>query len=896
MPKTTQRSRPSPARAAAHDLAGLAAIHAYFAHRGWVPWDFQHRTWDAFVQGHSGLLTVATGAGKTFAATLGPIAAIIDRVANQRSTTAHPAPPPAAPWLIYLSPLKSVARDVEHALREPLVWIAASPAIVGSRTAAAARAIRIESRTGDTTSAARARQKARMPEVLVTTPESLCLLLSREDAPASLSGLLAVVVDEWHELISSKRGTQVELALATLRRFAPSLTTWGMSATIANLDHACAALVGLDAPGGQPRPHRIITGDMDRPVTIDSVLPRDPRTLPWAGHLGLSMLPAVLAELDPATPTIVFTNTRSQAERWFSAIMAARPELESVSALHHGSLDRDDRATIEAGLKRGTIRIVVATSSLDLGVDFDPIERVIQIGSPKGVSRLIQRAGRASHRPRAACRISCVPTHALELIEIAAARDGAHRGMIEARESPAKPLDVLAQHIVTRALGGGFRPDDLFSEVRTSLAFRDLTHTEFNWALALVREGGGTLKAYAEYHKVHPDDDGVYRGTQGRIATLHRLNIGTIVGDSTLDIRYLSGKSLGRIEEGFVAHLREGQRFTFAGRVLRFVRLHDLVCYVRADSGSAALTPIWSGTRLPISESLAQSIRETLHRAALEPSWCPEITAAAPLLDVQRRESLIPAAHETLVEICATREGTHLFLFPFEGRLVNAGLGALLALRLTRRAKATLTIAANDYGVEILCPEPFDFASYLAAPESFFTRDNLAADALASANLSQLAKLQFREIARVSGLVFQSYPGAHKSGKQVQASSSLIFDVLRDFDPGHLLLEQARREVLDRHFEHGRLGRTLDRLAATTLRIINVPRPTPLSFPLVIERQSARLTSETIGDRVRRMREQWEADTATAQPSSTRTADSPPSDPPRSTRRPKPSARQARTT
>jgi len=837
---------PSGVRDPRDQRSGRELAEAFFASKGWQPWPFQNAAWDAFAAGHSGLITVATGAGKTFAATMGPFAAMVDRLRAAQlpihaTNNATPRALHSTPWMIYISPLKSVARDIEKAILEPISWASLN--------------LRVESRTGDTRQSLRAKQKIRLPEVLITTPESLCLLLTRADARETFAGLISVIVDEWHELLASKRGSQVELALARLRAFAPSMRVWGMSATIANVNDAALALVGVSSQ--QSKAPVIITGDMDRPLTIDSILPADPRTLPWAGHLGLAMLPSVLAELDPNFPTILFTNTRSQAERWYGALMASRPDLEPITALHHGSLDRDERERVEHGLKTGTIRIVVATSSLDLGVDYDPIERVIQIGSPKGIGRLLQRAGRASHRPRAACRISCVPTHALELIEIAAARDAALAGRIEPRFAPDKPLDVLAQHMVTCAIGGGFTADDLYREVTTAHAYRTLTREEFNWSLALVREGGGTLKAYAEYHKITLDSTNIYRGVSQRLAMLHRLNIGTITADSTLSICYLSGKSLGRIEEGFVSHLHEGERFVFAGKVLRFVMLRDLVCYVRAATGTTSLTPIWSGTRLPISESLASAIRDTLELAAIGSRNCPELVAADALLRVQLRESIIPRADETLAELCTTREGSHLFLFPFEGRLVNAGLGALLALRLTRKIKASFAIAANDYGVEILCPEPFDFVPHLTP--AIFSRDNLALDAVESANLSQLAKLQFREIARVAGLVFQSYPGAAKSGRQLQASSSLIFDVLADYDPANMLLEQAKREVLERHFEQGRLARTLERLANNPLHIIHIARPTPLSFPLMIERQSAKLSSESILDRVQRMRTQWES-------------------------------------
>ncbi len=743
--------------------------------------------------------------------------------------------------MLYVSPLRAVTRDVELALKAPIEALGLP--------------YTVETRTGDTKASVRARQKDRLPTVLITTPESLCLLLTREDAAEKLGSLAAVILDEWHELLTSKRGSQTELALARLRRFSPGLMTWAMSATIANMEEAAGSAGGVSS-SGDAAPMRIVRGEMHRPIVIDTLFPADPDRLPWAGHLGLSMLPDVAGALDPSVPSILFTNTRSQAERWYHALCVVRPEWQGVMALHHGSLDREEREKVERGLKSGDVRIVVATSSLDLGVDFSHIERVFQIGSCKGIARLLQRAGRAAHRPNASARITCVPTHALELIEIAAARTAVMHGRIEPRRTPDKPLDVLAQHMVTCALGGGFEPDELYNEVRTAWSFRGLSRREFDWALALVREGGGTLAAYPEYHRVVPDATGRHRVVSPRIAMLHRLNVGTITADTTLEIRYLSGKGLGRIEENFVAHLREGERFVFAGKVLRFVMLQNLVAYVRPASGSTTHTPLWAGTRLPISESLAEEFRAALQRCGSGEPDCEELRAAGPLARIQRRESVIPAGDELLIEVCRTREGTHLFVFPFEGRLVHGGLAAVLALRLSRLHKATYAISANDYGFEIVTADDVPVEK-LWSPE-LLSAENLAKDAIESMNMSQLARLQFREIARISGLVIQNYPGAHKSGKQLQASSSLVYDVLAEFDPEHLLLHQARREVLDRHFEHSRLARTVERIARCRHRLVVLRMPSPLSFPLLIERLAAKVSSETILERLKRMRAEWE--------------------------------------
>lgn len=834
-------------------LTGLEQVEAWFASRGWTPWSFQREAWAAFGGGASGLIEVATGAGKTYAAYMGPLAAMIDDCERGGGRSL------AGVRVLYVTPLRAVTRDIEKALLLPILEMGL--------------ALTVEGRTGDTSAATRARQRDRLPNVLVTTPESLSLLLTREKAREMLATLCCVIVDEWHELLCSKRGTQVELALARLRRWAPGVRTWAMSATLPNREMALGAAVGVGAWGveleeepagtaGLPKavlPKAVVvTGEMHRPIVIESVLPGEDSRLPWAGHLGLSMLPDVVASLDVEVPTIIFTNTRSQSERWFHAIQVLRPEWSAVMALHHGSIERDERERVESGLKDGSLRLVIATSSLDLGVDFSPVERVYQIGSPKGIARIAQRAGRASHRPNVACRILCVPTHALELFEIDAARRALLAGEVEARFTPDKPLDVLAQHLVTCALGGGFVADELFEEVRTAWSYRALTRQEFDWALALVERGGGTLSAYPEFCRVRAQG-GLYRVVGARVAQLHRLNVGTIVGDASVDIRYMSGPSLGRIDEGFIAHLKENERFVFAGKVVRFAMFKDLVAYVRPAKGSTLNTVLWPGTRLPISESLAEAIRGSLEHAARGVLDSPELQAAGALVATQLRCSAIPRADQTLMEIAATRDGEHLFVFPFEGRLVHAGIAAVVAMRMARIVKATFATAVNDYGLEILGPKGLGMAELVSQHSAaLFSPEQLASDAVESLNMSQLAKSQFREVARVAGLVFENGPGSRKSARHVSASSSLLFDVLTEFDPENLLLLQARREVLEKHFEQGRLARTMMRVAGSEMLIVRTERLTPLAFPLVVERQSATLSSETIADQVRRMRAEWE--------------------------------------
>ena len=556
----TCRDRYAPSALARH------LLDPWFASLGWTPRPFQRQTWDAYAAGESGLIHVPTGAGKTYAAYGGPLA---DLIAEARSEGKV-----AGPRVLYVTPLRAVSRDIAKAMRAPLADLGLLD-----------EAVTVETRTGDTSTAVRARQKQRLPNVLITTPESLTLLLTRPETAKGFAGLRAVIVDEWHELLASKRGTQTELALARLRRLAPAVRTWALSATLRNLDEAAAAAVG-----GQDTP-TVISAEIERPVIIESVLPAEGDPFPWAGHLGLAQLPGVLDAIEtddqgqPVHSTLIFVNTRSQAERWHHALHAAKPDWARVLALHHGSIDRAERERVEQGLKEGTIKLVVATSSLDLGVDFAPVECVMQIGSPKGIARLMQRAGRASHRPGAPCRIVCVPTHALEMVEVAAVRRAIEAGQIEPRSGESKPLDVLAQHMVSMALGGGFDPDELYAEVVTTRAYRDLTRDEFDWALDLVTRGGETLKAYPEYRKVLPNDEGKLSVPDRRVAQLHRLNVGTITGDATMDLRFLNGKRIGSIEENFINNLREGQKFVFAGRTLAFRFTKDLTAYVRPGDG-----------------------------------------------------------------------------------------------------------------------------------------------------------------------------------------------------------------------------------------------------------------------------------------------------------------------
>jgi ATP-dependent Lhr-like helicase len=735
--------------------------------------------------------------------------------------------------VLWITPLRALAGDTANALRQPvdqmgLPWT-------------------IETRTGDTTPGARARQSRKLPSALVTTPESLSLLLSGSDASEKFADLRLVVVDEWHELMGTKRGVQTELGLSRLRGICPGLRTWGLSATIGNLDDARRSLLGRSPD----TPSRIVRGEEPKVTVVDSLIPPVIERFPWAGHLGTQMVSQVVSAIEEGETSIVFTNTRSQTEIWYQAILAQRPEWAGTIALHHGSLERKTRDWVEEGLRTARLRCVVATSSLDLGVDFSPVDRVLQVGSPKGIARLLQRAGRSGHRPGAPSRVTCVPTHSLELIEVAAARDGMEAGAIESRYPVARPLDVLAQHVVTIAVGEGFDPDELLAEVRSTDSYGDLPDDEWEWVLSFVSDGGTALKGYPEYSKVVRDDRGRWMVADRTIARRHRMSIGTIVSDANIVVQYLRGRRLGSVEESFIARLTQGDRFVFAGTPLEFVRVRDMVAWVRRAPNGSGVIPRWMGSRLPLSGELAAALRVRLGEAAAGEFRGPEMKAIKPILDVQARWSRIPAPDELLIERVKTREGHHIFFFPFEGRLVHEGLAALFAWRISRISPITFSMSSNDYGFELLSPDEAPLDEALAA--GLLDPENLVDDIPASLNATEMARRQFREIARVAGLVFPGFPRSGKSARQLQASSGLFFDVFQRHDAGNMLLTQAHREVLERQLERTRLGRTLQRLSESRVVVTAPKRTPPLAFPLLVDRTRERLSSEKLADRVRRM-------------------------------------------
>lgn len=830
-------------------------IGAYFASRGWEPFDFQRDAWAAYQRGQSGLIHAPTGQGKTLAAWLGPVIERLGEGAGERPRRGRARREDADPLrVLWITPLKALASDTLDALES------------------SARALgvpwSVEKRTGDTSGTLKKKQRERLPTALVTTPESVSLLLSYPEARTMFAGLRCVVVDEWHELLGTKRGVQTELALARLRAFNPGLRVWGVSATIGNLDEAKDVLLGDRAGSGV-----VVRGKADKSVEIRTIVPADIERFPWAGHLGVRSVEEVAraiesvgreragADGEPEGATLLFTNTRWQAEVWFRRLMEEAPDLLGRIALHHGSLDRKIRDRVEEMLAGGRLRCVVCTSSLDLGVDFSPVEQVVQLGSPKGVARLLQRAGRSGHRPGARSVALCVPTHAFELVEFAAAREAAKAGTLEAREPVRRPMDVLVQHLVTVACGGGFLEDELLEEVRGTFAFRELSREQWTWALDFVRRGGPALKAYPEYAKIGPGPDGRYLPVSDRAARQHRMTIGTITGEVSMTVKYMSGKTLGTVEESFLAKLPVGGRFLFAGKTLELLRVRELTAFVRQVKAKSGLAPRWNGGRFPLSSRLAAAVKQQLERASHGEYEGEEMQAVRPLLELQKHWSRLPTPGILLVERCrlwaAGPRGTRLptdayFLYPFEGRLVHEGLGALLAYRIARLVPTTVTTTVSDYGVCLQASGELDLG-----PEEWRTlldAGGLVDDLAACLNTTELARRQFRDVARIAGLIVPGFPGARKPLRQVQASTEMFFQVLEDFDPENLLLDQARREVLEAQLEVGRLRGALERAGGLELVIQPIERLTPMAFPIWAETLRAlQVSSEKWSEMVAKM-------------------------------------------
>jgi ATP-dependent helicase Lhr and Lhr-like helicase len=810
----------------------------WFTSNGWTPFDFQKEMWELYLKGYSGLLNAPTGSGKTYALWLPVVMDWLDKHPHDYKKKKH-----NKLQLLWITPLKALSKDIQKALNRTVTdleipW-------------------NIAVRTGDTSTAKKLQQKTKIPEVLITTPESLHVMLAQKEYANLFSNLTTVVVDEWHELLGSKRGVQVELGLSRLKALKKDLKIWGISATIGNLDEAMEVLLGCDA---NKRKSKIVKAELDKKIEIESVLPDEVEKFPWTGHLGIKLLPKIIPIIDASKTTLIFTNVRSQCEIWFQRLIDYHPELAGVIALHHGSIDRKIRDWVESALHREKLKVVVCTSSLDLGVDFRPVETVIQIGSPKGVARFLQRAGRSGHQPGAVSKIYFVPTHSLELVEAAALKQAIKDKQFENRDPYIKPYDVLIQYLVTLAVSDGFEPVKTFHEVKTTFAYESLTESEWQWIINFIHSGGKSLSSYDEYNKV-VKEDGVYKVMDRRKAIRHKMGIGTIVSDATISVKLLTGKNLGSVEEGFLTRLKKGEVFSFAGRTLELLYLRGMTAYVRKAKSRNAIVPSWLGGRMPLSSQLSQYLRIKIDESGKGISDDIEIKEIQPIINLQNRWSKVPAENELLIEKIKTREGYHLFIYPFEGRLVHEGMGALIAYRLAKYMPITFTIAMNDYGFELLSDKDFDIEYALS--HGLLSDENLTNDIQASINSIEMAKRKFREIARVAGLIFQGYPGSYKTNRNIQASSELLFDVFSRYEPDNLLLKQAYEEMLYFQLEEARLRRALDRINSQKILLTYPKRPTPFAFPILVDSMREKLSTEKLSARVLKMQlqlEKWASD------------------------------------
>lgn len=852
------------------ETKGYKVIIEWLAQKSFHPFLFQEQTWQHILNNESGLVNAPTGCGKTFSVFLGAVIKHLnDRVDGKKVQRGL--------QLLWITPLRALAKDIGRAMDEVIVELQL-PWRVGIRN-------------GDTPLAERERQKKQMPEVLIITPESLHLLMAQKGNAELFRSLQIIAVDEWHELLGSKRGVQVELAISRIvgtkkslvnseevnssenkKQLQPEtthsrllttdygLSVWGISATIGNLDEAKDVLMSpLQKPGV------IVKANMDKRIEVESIFPDEIEKYPWAGHLGIKLAHKLIPIIEKSRTTLIFINTRGMSETWYQTLLNICPDLAGSIALHHGSVDMELRIWVEENLHSGKLKAVVCTASLDLGVDFRPVETVVQVGSPKGVARFLQRGGRSGHNPDAISKIYFLPTHSLELAEAAALKKAISEGIIESRRPMLLCFDVLIQFLNTLAVSDGFLPGEIFEEIRSTYCYRDLSQEEWEQVVHFISSGGKALQQYDDYKKIEIEN-GLYKIKSRRMAMRHRLHIGTIVSEAMMKVRFIQGGYVGVIEEWFISRLQHGDVFTLAGRNLEFVMIKELTAYVRKSNSKKSIVPSWQGGRMPLSANLGKILRETFDRISetripiairTKPETEePELEALEPLFELQKQLSHVPKRNELLIEHIETDDGFHLFVYPFEGRLVHEAMAAILAWRISRIRPITFSFAMNDYGFELLSDQPIPIDD--TNVYDLFSPENLLADIQRSVNSTEMARRKFRDIAVIGGLIFQGYPGEQKKARHLQASASLLFNVFSEYEPGNLLLRQSYQEVLDQQMEEARLRDMLERIQRSKIIITFPQQLTPFCFPVKVDSMREDLSSEKLEDRVRRIQLQLE--------------------------------------
>ncbi len=809
----------------------------WFEDNGWKPFKFQKDTWTAYLQKKNGLLNAPTGSGKTYALWV-PI--LLDYIKkNPDYKTNHKKGLKA----IWITPLRALSVEIEQAANRFTEGMG-TPFTVGIRT-------------GDTSQKERAAQKRSMPDLLITTPESLQLLLASKNYDKTFKDLQAIVIDEWHELLGTKRGVQVELGLSRLKSISKDLRIWGISATIGNLQQAREVLLG---PGSEALENSVmIKANLKKKIEVRSIIPQKMEKFPWRGHLGLHLLDEVVPIIKESRTTLLFTNTRSQCEIWFQKLLHKYPEFAGDVAMHHGSINKETRLWVEQAIRNESLKAVVCTSSLDLGVDFAPVETIVQIGGPKGVARFLQRAGRSGHQPGKLSLIYFLPTHAIELIEASALKKAVEKKAVEDRVPYLMSYDVLIQYLNTLAVSNGFYPEEIFPEIASTFCFQGISEDEWTWILNFITKGSQSLQAYDEYKKVEVEEDGKFKINNRGVAMRHRLQIGTIVSDAMLSVKYIKGGYIGTMEEWFISKLKPGDVFTFAGRNLELVRIKNMQVLVKKSSKKTAKVPSWMGGRMTFSAQMSELLREELYTAATlrdGEKRSKELMALQPIFQRQQKDSIIPKSDEFLIETFKTREGYHAIFYPFEGRFVHEALGSLLAYRISLLSPISFSIAFNDYGFELLSDQEIDMQQVL--DNNLFSSEFLMDDLYKSLNATEMARRKFRDIAVITGLVFTGYPNKLVKSKHLQSNSQLLFSVFRDYEKDNLLYQQAFRETFEHQLEEGRLRMALDRIDDQEIVWKQCAKPTPFSFPIITDRLREKLSSEKIEDRIRRMLKQLE--------------------------------------
>ena len=798
---------------------GLKIIKNWMAQKDFAPFTFQLETWEKFYKNYSGMVVAPTGFGKTYSVFL---AVIIDFLN-------FPEKYGDGLKLLWITPLRALAKDIAKAMKEAIDEIGLDWS-VGVRN-------------GDTPISERTSQTKKMPDILLVTPESLHLLLAQKNNQRYFKNLKCIAVDEWHELLGGKRGVLTELALSRLTSYQKKIRIWGITATIGNLDEALEVLLPY-----KTKKTKVVAKEKKK-IDIIAVLPDEVEILPWAGHLGNKLANKVIPIILESKTTLVFTNTRSQAEMWYQILLQQHPDFAGQIAIHHSSIDKDLRIWIEENLSSGYLKAVVSTSSLDLGVDFKPVDTVIQIGSAKGVARFLQRAGRSGHSPFETSKIYFVPTHSLELIEVAALKEAVKQKIIEPRVPMVMTFDVLVQYLITLAVGEGFKAEETFEQIKNTYAFQEITAEEWKSILQFITIGGGAFKNYEEFHKV-VIEEGIYKVKSRRIAMLHRMNIGVIVSDAMLKVKVLGGSYVGMIEEYFITRMKKEDKFILAGRVLEVAHIKEMTVYVRNAKGKA-MVPSYLGGRLPLSSYLGQFLRMKLSQSLDAKSSEKELKFLHPLLASQEGISHIPKEDEFLVEIIKTRDGYHLFMYPFEGRLIHEVMSALIAFRISKITPISFSMAMNDYGFELLSSQEIPLTEENL--KQILSKENLIKDVLSSINATEMARRKFRDIAVISGLVIQTYPGQQKNNKSLQSSAGLIFNVLEDYDSQNILLKQAYTEVFNQQIDEARLVEAFNRIENSKIILKFANSFTPLSFPIKVDSLRQSLSSEDLGERIKRM-------------------------------------------